>query len=276
MSYNFVKTIIREEQFPFKFSICTLVSKPKEYSEMIDSFILAGFDPVFCEYLCVDNSLSNTYDAFEGFNRFLQEAKGKYIILCHQDILLLDHQINDLELRIKQMDMIDSRWAILGNAGGINLKYLAKHLSQISGNSSFEENLPLKAHTIDENFILVKNEANLALSSDLKGFHLYGTDICLIAETLGFSTYIIDFKLTHKSGGKVDESFFKIRKDLMNKYRKALRGRYISTTITRFYISGNAFTYYLGNLSLIKFFVRQYYKYFRPKVNYHYIVPAEE
>lgn len=268
MSFNFIKNIKKEEEFQFKFSICTLVSKPDEYQEMVNSFLTAGFDPEFCEYLCIDNSKTNVFGAFSGLNRFLREAKGKYIILCHQDILLHDHRINDLELRIREMDDIDPHWAILANAGGINLKHLAMHLTQNSGNILFEKHLPLKAHSVDENFILVKNEANLSLSNDLEGFHLYGTDICLIAETLGFNTYIIDFNLTHKSDGNVDHSFYKLRTELMKKYRRAFRGRFMSTTITRMYLSGNSLGFYLFNSALIMFLVRQYYKLFRPKKGY--------
>jgi len=268
MNYNFVKTLNPKEQFLFRYSICTLVSKPVEYQEMLDSFVLAGFDPAFSEYLCIDNSQTNTYEAFAGLNRLLREAKGKYIILCHQDILLHDHQIDELELRIKEIDLIDPKWAILSNAGGINLKYVSMHLTQKTGNRLLEKILPIKAQSVDENFILVKSDANLALSNDLKGFHMYGTDICLIADTLGFNSYLIDFNLTHKSDGNADHSFDKVRVELMKKYQRAFRGRFMSTTITRFYISGNYLFFILFNSGIIMFLVRQYYKAFRPKSKY--------
>ncbi|NEU08985.1 hypothetical protein GZH53_11735 [Flavihumibacter sp. R14] len=266
---NFIKVLSDEVTHPFRFSICTLVSKPDEYREMVESFLTAGFNPRLCEYLCIDNSSSNCYEAFSGINRFLREAKGKYLIICHQDIVLHDSNINDLNSLIEQMDSIDSKWAILSNAGGINFKYLAMHVTQKSGKQLFEHFLPLKASTVDENFIVVKKEANLALSDNLSGFHMYGTDICLVADILGYTAYIIDFNLTHKSDGNVDKHFLKNRNDLMRKYRKALRGRFVSTTITRFYLSGNRLAYFLGNLPVVMFFVRQYYKYFRSKSNYH-------
>ena len=268
MEYKFIKIIDGEEEFPFRYSICTLVSKPAEYREMVDSFLLAGFNTNFCEYLCIDNSKNNTYEAFKGINRFLRTAKGKYIIICHQDILLHDHQIDELELRMKEMDTVDSQWAILSNAGGINFKYLAANLTQKNGNQLLEKVLPLKAHSIDENFMLIKKEANIALSHDLNGFHMYGTDICLIAEILGFNSYIIKFNLTHKSDGSPDKSFDEARIDLMRKYRRAFRGRFMSTTITRFYLSGNWFGYHLINLRPILFLMRQYYKFFKPKAGY--------
>ncbi len=265
---DFVKTITSEKEYKFRFSICTLVTNPAEYSEMLASFIAAGFDTGFCEYLCVDNSNTNTLDAFAGINRFLREAKGEYIIFCHQDIILHDHGLEFLDLRILEMNGIDPKWAVLSNAGGINFKYLAAHLTQGSGNQLLETLLPLKAHSVDENFMLVKASAGLSISNNLKGFHLYGTDICILAEILGFTAYVIEFNLTHKSDGNADHHFKKLRLELMQKYRRALRGRFMSTTITRFYISGNRFGFWFFNTSIMLFLVRQYYKFFRRKANY--------
>lgn len=269
MDFSFIKTLSSSEHFPFRFSICTLVSKPQEYQEMVNSFIEAGFSTNICEYLCVDNSQSNTYDAFAGLNRFLRDSKGEYIILCHQDILLHDHKITDLDKRIAEMDKVDGNWGVLSNAGGINLKYVAMHVTQKCGNKLIEPLLPLITKTVDENFMLVKNASNLALSHNLSGFHMYGTDICLIAETLGLKSYIINFNLTHKSNGNADASFDKSRSELIKKYNMALRGRFMSTTITRFYISGNYLGHILLNSWVFMFLVRQFYKVFKTKSQYH-------
>ncbi|MFM6954526.1 MAG: hypothetical protein ACKOWL_06030 [Sphingobacteriaceae bacterium] len=269
MKNKFIQTLEKEEIFPFRYSICTFVSKPEEYQEMVDSFISAGFDTQQCEYLCIDNSKENTFEAYEGINLFLRKAKGEFIILCHQDIILHDAGIIELNEQIDYVTKKDSHWGVLGNAGGINLKQLAMHLTQHSGNKLHEDYLPLKAITIDENFMLVKNSANLSLSSDLKGFHFYGTDLCIIAKVLGYNAYVIDFNLTHKSDGKADKSFYQIRRSLIKKYRKAFKGRFISTTFsTRFYLSGEGITNRLFNTGFVLFFVRQFYKYFRLKKRY--------
>ncbi len=263
------RKIQKEEVFEFEFSVCTLVTNIPEYQEMRGSFLTSGFTADICEYIFIDNSMQNTYDAYAGLNRFLREAKGKYIILCHQDILLKQHQIGDLRERIREVENLDSKWAIIANAGGVNLKYTAMHLIQGSGNVLNEEYLPLKTKTVDENFIVVKNEANLALSADLEGFHLYGTDICLIADILGYSAYIVDFKLIHKSDGNADKGFYQLQKKLIIKYNRALRSRFMGTTITRFYISGNKIISFLGNTGFILFVARQYYKFFKPKKGYY-------
>lgn len=246
----------------FLFSICTLVTRIEEYEEMIDSFIAKGFTKDICEYLFIDNTQSMTYDAYEGLNIFLQRANGKYIIICHQDIILHDNDINVLKKLIEEITLKDKNWAILGNAGGINFKWIATHITQGSGRILKQDYLPLKTKTVDENFMVVKKSANLALSKNLNGFHFYGTDICLIADVLGYNSYIIEFNLTHKSNGKKDKEFYRIEKALKIKYQKAFAGRYLTTTFSRMHISGSK----IGNLYLdarfIKFFVRQYYKFF--------------
>ena len=101
IDHQLAKTIPEKEMFPFRFSICTLVSKPDEYREMVESFIQAGFDRVQCEYLCIDNSSQNTFDAFSGLNQFLRKAQGEYIIICHQDIILHDAGIQELHAQVE-------------------------------------------------------------------------------------------------------------------------------------------------------------------------------
>ncbi len=263
------RKIEKDEVFEFEFSLCTLVTNMAEYIEMQESFINGGFTTDICEYLYIDNIAKNTFEAYAGLNRFLREAKGKYIILCHQDILLLEHGMKDLQARIKEIENTDTQWAALGNAGSINIKYRGLHLTQGDGKEWNEELLPLRAQTLDENFIVVKNSANLALSADLEGFHLYGADICFVADVLGYNSYVIDFKLHHKSYGNDDDSFYQLKRKFIKKYGRAFRSRFAGTTITRFYISGNSFLRMLGNTKLVLFLARQYYKLFRPKKLYH-------
>ncbi|UKT63817.1 hypothetical protein [Pedobacter mucosus] len=264
---NIAKSL-EKPQYAYEYSICTLVTKKVEYEEMLNSFLEKGFDKDCCEYLFIDNTEKCSFEAFGGLNQFLHQAKGKYIILCHQDIIIHDHDKKHLDIKIAEIEKNDNNWAILANAGGINFKWIATNLTQGSGNQIKEKRLPLRTKTVDENFIIVKNSANLALSHDLSGFHLYGTDLCLIADVLGFNSYIIDFNIIHKSDGNPDHSFDKLEKEFIKKYNHAFRGRFMTTTITRFYLSGNWFTAWFYSLQPIKFFVRQYYKIFFHKKRY--------
>jgi hypothetical protein len=226
---------------------------------MVASFINAGFTTDCCEYLYADNTQQNGYDAYLAFNHFLQIAKGRYIIVCHQDVEAIYDDKAVLLQRIAEVDAADPSWALLGNAGGINLKFKAIRITHGSSKECIVKGCPFprKVSTLDENFILVKNEANLFVSSNLKGFHLYGSDICQIAFFKGHTAYVIDFHLYHHSTGNIDPSFAQMKQAFALKYTAALRGRYIHVpAVYRFYVSGNRFVNVLMNTFIVKTFVR--------------------
>ena len=165
-----------------------------------------------------------------------------------------------LKQRLEELYKSDPNWGIAGNAGAKNLFYTPMVVTE-PGRLLRKGTFPSKVSSLDENFLLIRADANLAVSVDLSGFHLYGTDICLIAECMGWNCYVIDFNITHKSSGKVDPSFYEISEHLQRKYSWFFRGRYIKTTITRFYLGSNWLSTFM-NLSLIKSVVRLYYKLF--------------
>ena len=233
---------VEQPVYKYRYSICTLVTRTQEYLEMLNSFIEAGFTNDICEYLVVDNGRINKMDAYEGINSFLQRAQGEYIILCHQDILLTDTSSRHLlDRQIAEMDARDDKWGVLGNAGGASRLYkrMAIKIAYPNGLIDLQGTVPQQVGCIDENFMLVKNSANLALSGDIGGYHLYGFDLCMVANHLGYTAWVIDFLLIHKSEGKVDQSYHDILNRVKMKYARFMKGRYVNTTIARFYLSGS-------------------------------------
>jgi hypothetical protein len=67
---------------------------------------------------------------------------------------------------------------------------------------------PQLVHSLDENFLVIKTTANIASSEELHGFHFYGTDLCLSALLNQQTCYVIDFHLTHLSGGNIRADFW--------------------------------------------------------------------
>jgi SAM-dependent methyltransferase len=228
------------------YSICTLVTRPEDYAEMVDSFVKAGFNPSFCEFLYLDNYHGNRYDGYSGYNLFLQTAQGQYIILCHQDVRLQFDRIEDLERRIHELDGIDPAWAIIGNAGGARAGVIVSRITHPDG----EQNrgpFPMQVGSVDENFILVKREANLCLSHNMRGFHFYGTDLCRIARVLGRTAWVVNFHLYHGSRGDGGDAFYEAKSRLIRKYKSALRGSVIQTTCTKLCLSGSGLASWLLN-----------------------------
>ncbi|MBC6111029.1 hypothetical protein ACFOG5_18285 [Pedobacter fastidiosus] len=248
---------ITEQEYPFEFSICTLVTRKTEYEEMLQSFLDKGFNQNRCEFLYADNIAKNNHDAFSAINQFFRQAKGKYIIICHQDILINKDSYTELKSCLKELDEKDPTWGVCGNAGAAGPNYIVYHISYPDGSFMNKGNFPLQVTGLDENFLLIKNSANLKVSNNLDGFHLYGTDLVLQAELNGYSSYVIPFNLIHKSRGNRNEDFFRIRKALIKKYSHFFRSRWVQTNSTVFHLSGSLVGNLLGN-PIFLFFLRMW------------------
>jgi GT2 family glycosyltransferase len=221
------------------FSICSLVTDKQEYDQMRTSFHSAGFTEENSEFLYADNSNGNTYDGYQGVKAFLTKATGTYIIICHQDVLLSYDTIDTLMQCIEELGRLDKNWAIAGNAGYNGLTQRAIRISDPYEMNASKGNFPARVQSLDENFLLIRRNANLSISNDLTGFHFYGVDLCILANILGYNAYVINFHLYHKSGGNCNESFFTAKSRLISKYQKALATKVIRTTCSPLFLSSS-------------------------------------
>lgn len=222
-------------QLPFLFSLCTLVTNKEEYAIMKQSFEDGDFTEG-CEYIIADNSNGNRFNAYEAIRRFLSEAQGRYIIIVHQDVRCIDKK-EQLEKCLSVLTALDANWAVAGNAGGIGYHQFAHYINN-AGRIIKTTQLPAKVSSLDENLLIVKKEALLTVSADIKTFHLYGTDICIIADFLGYSCYVIPFMVKHLSLGNLKD-LKKHVSEFVNLYGKKIRSRYVETTCTKFYLSNS-------------------------------------
>jgi hypothetical protein len=222
-----------------RFSICTLVTDWEQYATMVESFASHGFVGDDCEYLYIDNARANRFDAYRGLNTFLGVAQGEYIVLCHQDVELLEDGRANLEAAIAEVEAIDTNWGLLGNAGALPNGTIVRRITDPKGiDDGRGLPYPIRVVTVDENFMLARRAANLAVSGDMNGFHMYGTDLALVAERLGYNTYIVNFHLLHHGKGTLDESFFRLRRELQDKLARLSRWRWVVTTCTQFAVIG--------------------------------------
>jgi hypothetical protein len=245
----------RSQECKVRYSICTLVTREDEYDAMVRSFVAKGFREPDCEFLYLDNTTTNRFDGFSGCNLFLNTARGTYIILCHQDILLLDDGLERLDEIIAELDRTHPDWALCGNAGARADGTLGIRISDPFSPSPDQGTdwgpFPSDVRSLDENFIVVRRAANLAVSGDLSGFHLFGTDLCLIARTLGYQAFVVNFLLRHKSPGTVNDDFRRIEKVLIDKYADAWKPRWVTTTCTLMFLSGWRWLNRIGNSRLV-------------------------
>jgi len=223
-----------------------------EYQLMKVSFLDNGFAEN-CEYLIADNSLKNNFDAYAAIRRFLQEALGEYIIIVHQDVRCKEH-ISKLNTTLDKLQMSDPLWAICGNAGANGYKNFHINMDD-NGQTKRAKGLPARVTSLDENFLLIKSSTQLTLSADINSFHFYGTDLCIIADFLGYTCYVIDFLLEHLSSGNLQQ-MNKHTPAFIEAYGRKLRERFIQTTCTKFILSDSVSRNRLYNKPFVFFWVK--------------------
>lgn len=211
----------------FKYSICTLVTRAAEYAGLLKNFQERGFAANDCEFLFIDNSGENHFDAFGAYNHFLRIARGEYVILCHQDIDLIDDGRKELDDLLRELTQLDPQWGVCGNVGvKEDGRFVHRITDPYGPNRSKGGPFPVKVVSLDEQFMVVRHDRNLALSHDLHGFHWYAADLCMVASMLGSSVYVINFHLYHKSTGNIDAVFHACRKAFTRKYGYFFRPRW--------------------------------------------------
>jgi len=246
------------------YSIGTLVTDWAQYQAMRSSFEQHGFGSEDCEFLQIDNTKLNQKDAYAGCNELLNEARGRYVILCHQDVRIVDDSRKELDAELARLEEIDPNWAVAGNAGGVSLGRLALRLTDPHGINQFVGDLPAKVASLDENFLVVKRSARVGFSRDLSSFHFYGTDICLNADILGYSAYVIDFHLLHLSPGTTSHDFFAAKSAFQRKWSYALRSRWLQTTCTMAPVAGTRFGRAFGSFAV---FTRRGLKFLKTRIS---------
>lgn len=240
-----------EKEYSLQFCICTIVTNLAEYYLMKASFENAGFK-ASCEYLIADNTNGNIFDGYDALRRFLQESNATYTIIVHQDVRCQDN-IENLLGCLKDLNIKDKNWALCGNAGGADYNKIVYHINNNSIRKT--EGLPKQVYTLDENFLVIKTEKQLAISADIEGFHYYGTDLSIVTDFLGYTSYVIPFMVEHLSKGNLKDLMLK-KESFLKAYGKKLRTRFVQTSCDKFYLANSEKQNKFYNSGFIFFFIK--------------------
>lgn len=233
------KMIQKEKEYDFEYSFCTLMTNSIEYNEMLESTVKIGFNDSNTEFLCMDNSAGNQFDGYSGINRAIVEAKGRYLIFCHQDIVFCFDEKNKLDNCLEELNAIDPKWAVAGNAGRNSYGRTRIRISDPSSSDAKYGDFPAKVRSLDENFLVINRSESIFCSSNMSGFHLYATDFCVNARANSRFCYVIDFHLFHKSSGKIDSSYIKTMNELVAVHIERKRTQVVFTMCLNFVLSGS-------------------------------------
>jgi hypothetical protein len=235
------------------FSVCTLVSDAGQHAAMRASFLAGGFGEDCTEYLSLDNSQGNRWCAYAGIARLLDAARGRYAILCHQDVRLLSDGRAELAARLAELEARAPDWALAGNAGVRPDGALAIRITDPHGEDQKRGPFPARVASLDENFLVVRGDAGIRPSARLTGFHLYGTDLCLQARAAGRGAWVVDFHLRHLSAGRVDAGFLALQEAFERQWGARLgRSERIRTTCTTLTLRAGIASSLLGRWRLAR------------------------
>lgn len=236
MSEAFPPGTVDVESVPgpaLRYSFCSLVTDIALYREMVASFREKGFSEAACEFLYVDNTAGNRFDAYAGLNVLIARARGEFLVLCHQDILAYD-DIALLDARLQELTARDPDWGVAGNAGyGPDGRMPIQCITDIGGYKRHAGDFPEEVISLDENFIIARRSTNPGLSADLHGFHMYGPDMVVQAALAGRKAYVIGFHVEHRGHAVTGPSFVRSARAFEDKYARALTPRRVRTTVTK-------------------------------------------
>ncbi len=134
----------------------------------------------------------NFNSAAKAYNDAIDRAANDLIVFCHQDIVLPEAWLSQLQLSLDNLAITDPNWGVLGSYGktqdgcGWGCVYS-------SGRNIVGEPLdrPVVVQTLDEIVLILRKSSGLRFDGLLPHFHFYGADICLRAAKRGMKSYTI-------------------------------------------------------------------------------------
>lgn len=180
------------------------------------------------------NNTANNYSIPSAYNTALNSCDAEILVFVHQDVIFPSDWLENLDNQIKEIEKFDKKWGVLGIIGVKKNGRFAGHILDPHTNYRIGK-LPTSVSTLDEVCLIIRRSSGLSFDSELGGYHLYGTDICLQAQKMGLKCYAIDACLTHLSGGKVDDSYYNVLVKLQEKWRSQNKSPNILLTTCGFY-----------------------------------------
>ncbi|RKY03959.1 MAG: hypothetical protein DRP56_10690 [Planctomycetota bacterium] len=205
-------------------SVVTLVTKLKEYRDNVIR-TMSSEDVI---------PIHNAPSAAVGLNTGIRKAKHEIVVCCHQDVVFPPLWAAMLYDQIELIS--DPSFGVLGTFGAAEDSRLVGHVSDPHNNPKMGD-LPCRAMSLDEHCLVIRKSSGLLFDENLSGFHMYGADICLSAQSKKMCNYVIDAPVVHLSGGKVDPMFKICVMEFKRKWQNRSPIPVIRTTCGQFFLN---------------------------------------
>jgi Glycosyltransferase like family len=190
--------------------------------------------------------IKNCRSAADGLNLGITRARHEFVVCLHQDVRLPPGWDQRL---IQQLCTVTRQWGPIGVAGVYGVgeptevppeaqttaaarqprqsphRFAVRRMGRVihRGHPLFDSpTLPARVSTLDELLLVVPRNTPLRFDPEL-GFHLYGADICLLAQEQGLAVVALDAACHHNTRTAVlPRAFFQSASTFAGKWRHLL------------------------------------------------------
>ena len=138
--------------------------------------------------------------ASKAYNDAIGKSRNDLIVFAHQDIILPNLWLDDLEKALAHLEASDPNWGVLG-CYGETLENGGRGYIYSSGRGILGKpfELPAPINTLDEIVLILRKSSGLRFDDTLPSFHMYGADICMAAAKRGLRNYAISAFCIHNT-----------------------------------------------------------------------------
>jgi len=131
--------------------------------------------------------------ASQAYNAALDAVTNDIVVFVHQDVFLPDGWFANLGQQIQRLEAEGHRWGVLGSFGSTATAHggLGRVYTTGLGLHGNALTQPQPVESLDEIVLVLRKSSGLRFDDALPHFHMYGTDICMIARDAGFANYAI-------------------------------------------------------------------------------------
>lgn len=205
------------------------------------------FEHNFLASPCLGQSLNhqiliqeNFSSAAKAYNDAITRAANDLIVFCHQDILLPEAWLSQLQRALDDLAVVDPKWGVVGSYGktqdGRGWGYLYS-----SGRGVIGEPLerPVAVQTLDEVVLILRKSSGLRFDDSLPHFHFYGADICLRAAKREMKSYAISSFCIHNTRQTLvlPKEFYECCRHIKQVWKNYLPIQTTCVRITKFNVS---------------------------------------
>lgn len=175
----------------------TLISATNS-DEVLESSLLSSPDIGGASEVILQRGYSS---AAASYNNGLRKAKTDVVIFAHQDVYFPRGWIASLRGALDLLSVRDPDWGVLGIWGdrysGGPPGYL--YWTGVDGTAGEPFDGVREVKVLDEAVLIFRKSSDLSFDERLRGFHMYGTDICLEARRRGRKCYVFSGFCVHNT-----------------------------------------------------------------------------